>query len=445
MRDAVFALATAPGRGALAILRASGPACGAALSAIAGELPTARMASLRRLRMPDTGELFDQALVLWFPAPNSFTGEDAFELHLHGGAATLQAAVAALTTLGLRPAEPGEFSRRAFEAGRLSLTQAEAIADLVDAESEAQRRQALDQLGGALDRRHALWRQMLVTISALLEAQVDFPDEDLPETLHRAEALIRALAEELGAAEQDRRGEQVRDGFRVALIGGPNAGKSSLLNALVGREAAIVTEIAGTTRDVIEVPLHLGGYKLLLADTAGLRDTADPVEVEGVRRARAWAESADLRLLVVDAADPSLAWRDLVPLTGSEDLGVLAKADLPALVSPADLLSAGFKGAIVETSTPAPAGTDALRVILARTLAERMSGADFPVVTRARHRRRIDAARRALEDALEGLAIGPELAAEDVRRAASALRGVAGEIGVEAVLGEVFASFCVGK
>lgn len=445
MRETIFALATAPGRAAIAVVRASGPGSAAALAALAGHLPSPRVASLRRLRAPDGGEVFDEALVLWLPGPNSFTGEDALELHLHGGSATVEAATLALTGLGLRPAEPGEFSRRAFEAGRLSLTQAEAVADLVDAETKAQRRQALDQLGGALDQRHARWRAALVQISALLEAQVDFPDEDLPETLDRAEGLIETLTAELGAVEQDRRGEQVRDGFRVALIGAPNAGKSSLLNALAGRDAAIVTEISGTTRDVIEVPLHLGGFKLLLADTAGLRATADPVEMEGVRRARAWADRADLRLLVVDGAAGQRPWADLLPTISAQDWVVLSKADLPSTIARTDLRQAGFAGEVYVVSVQQPASVEQLRHGLERIVSGRLSGGEFPVVTRARHRRQLNAARAALCDAQAGLRVGPELAAEDVRRAARALSGIAGQVGVEEVLGEVFASFCVGK
>jgi tRNA modification GTPase len=290
--------ATAAGRAAVAVVRISGPATRDALTRLAGRLPPARHATVRTLR-DEQGQTLDTGLVLWFPGPASYTGEDAGELHLHGGLAVVDGVLAALSrTPTLRLAEAGEFTRRAFEHGKLDLTQVEAVADLIDAETVAQRQQALDQLGGALSKRHEVWRALFLETLAWLEASVDFPDEDLPELLEaRVAPTLDTLREELSRAVEDApRGQRLRDGYRIALIGAPNAGKSTLLNALVGREAAIVAPTPGTTRDVIEVPLLLAGYRAIVADTAGLRAGTDAVEREGVRRAEAWARAADLRL-----------------------------------------------------------------------------------------------------------------------------------------------------
>ena len=316
MVDTIFALATAPGRAAVAVMRLSGPASGAVLQKLIGSPLRARRAMVRDLRRPDDGVLIDRALTIWFPGPGSYTGEDCAELQLHGGAAVIDAVTEALLHMGLRLAEPGEFTRRAFEHGKLDLSQAEAVADLVDAETEAQRRQALAQLEGDLARRHERWREALTEALAVLEAAVDFPDEDLPESIAlEATPIVAGVAAELTEALADGgRGERVREGFRVAIIGAPNAGKSSLLNALVGRDAAIVTATAGTTRDVIEIPLNLAGYRVLIADTAGLRQAGGAIEAEGVRRAEAQAERADLRLLVIDSSADDDGWRAVAPL-----------------------------------------------------------------------------------------------------------------------------------
>lgn len=444
MSDTIFALATPPGRAALAVVRCSGPESSLILQAIAGPLPLPRRASLRRLRERPGGEVFDEALILWFAGPASFTGEDAFELHLHGGSATVAAATHALSNLGARFAEPGEFSKRAFQAGKLSLVQAEAIADLVDAESDAQRRQALDQLGGALDTIHSEWRAKLIEVAALLEAQVDFPDEDLPETLATAGAAIQSLAEDMQMRELSRRGEQVREGFRIALIGAPNAGKSSLLNAMLGRDAAIVTSVPGTTRDVIEAPLMIAGYKVLIADTAGLRSTDDVIEAEGVRRARAWADAADLRLLLLDGSARRSDDHELATALKEGDLVLVSKSDLPIAEGPGEQ-SLAPSTQTLSVSVVDGTGLESLRGRLEALIVGRLSGSDFPAVTRARHRDQLNAATEALAAAVEGLMLGPELAAEDVRRASQALRAIVGEVGVDDVLGGVFDTFCIGK
>src|SRR5579862_3143466 len=310
MTDTIFALATPPGRAAIAVVRISGPGTRAALDDVAGGAPKPRHAAHRRLRDPKNGEVIDDAIVLFFPAPQSFTGEDMAELQLHSGRAILAAIFATLSTRGgFRLAEPGEFTRRAFVNEKLDLTEAEAIADLVDAETSAQRRQALRQLQGEFGRLCEDWRARLIRAQAQLEAAIDFPDEDLPPELWaKARAELEALRGEIAAHLNDNhRGERLRDGVVVAILGPPNAGKSSLMNALAKRDVAITSSIAGTTRDVIEVALDLGGYPVILADTAGLRDSADAIEEEGIRRARARAASADLRLIVLDASQPSEA------------------------------------------------------------------------------------------------------------------------------------------
>jgi tRNA modification GTPase len=446
--DTIFALATAPGRAAVAVVRLSGPGAPEAVRALAGDLPAPRRASLRGLT-DASGDPIDQALVLWFPGPASYTGEDSAELHLHGGRAVVETVAEVLQALGLRPAEAGEFSRRAFQNGKLDLTQAEAVADLVDAETAAQRRQALDQLGGALGRRYEDWRSRLIEALALLEAEIDFPDEDVPGGLSdRVRPSVEGLLREIGRALDDAaRGERVRDGYRIAIVGAPNAGKSSLFNALVRREAAIVTAIPGTTRDVLEANFQLGGYKVLLADTAGVRVTDEAIEAEGVRRAQAWAGDAALRLWVVDGSAGEGAWREAAALVRAGDLLLLNKSDLGEGADGREAAdhAASLGAGVLAISSSGGAGLPELESRLAGIVADALSGAEFPAVTRARHQARLAEAREHLSRALTGLGLGPELAAEDLRLAARALARVAGRIDAEDILDVVFASFCIGK
>ncbi|HAJ04136.1 MULTISPECIES: tRNA uridine-5-carboxymethylaminomethyl(34) synthesis GTPase MnmE [unclassified Brevundimonas] len=438
MRDTLFALATPPGRGAVAVIRLSGSESDRVLDALGAGRPRPRVAVVRTLR--HQGAILDQALVLRFKAPASYTGEDATELHLHGGRAVVEAVSTALLDLGVRPAEPGEFTRRAFENGKLDLTQAEAIADLIDAETAEQSAQAVGQLGGALAETYAGFRQDLLTALSLVEAEIDFPDEDIPDALaSRAGPVLDALIEDLQRALADgRRGERIRDGYRIVLIGETNAGKSSLFNALVEREAAIVTPIAGTTRDVLDAALVIGGYAVTLSDTAGLRDSDDPVEAEGVRRARARAEAADLRLWVVAPGDPVGPAGALVR---PGDLCIRTKADLDR----ADWLDVPEGIATLTVSPTAGEGLEALTDWLSDRLAADLSGGDFPALTRERHRLRLEEALASVRAGRQALVVAPEMAGEDLRRAAHSLARVTGEIGVEDVLGEVFASFCIGK
>jgi tRNA modification GTPase len=445
--DTIVALATGAGRAGVAVIRLSGPAAGATLRALtARDLPTPRMAMREAFCDPRTGASLDDGLALWFPGPHSFTGEDVVELHIHGGPAVIAAVIdAALSQPGVRPAEPGEYTRRAFENGKLDLAEAEGLADLVDAETEGQRRQALRQRRGALSAVYEGWRGKLIEAAALIEAEIDFPDEDLPGALSgRAGPLLRALADDMSSHLSDHRGERIRDGYRIAILGAPNAGKSSLLNALAQREAAIVSDIPGTTRDVVEVRLVLAGFPVWIADTAGLREAADAIEAEGVRRALARAEEADLRIGVVDAGADVPA--SVGSVLGPHDLLVRSKLDLygpPAPRRPAR--THADEAPAVHISAKTGEGVAELEAFLAQRVSEALGREEAPVLTRARHRRLVEGARAALLRAIPALNQGAELAAEDVRVAADQIGRLTGRIDVEDLLGEIFSSFCIGK
>jgi tRNA modification GTPase len=442
MTDTIFALASGPGRAGVAVLRVSGPAAGEALDRLAGgPRPPARTAALRQFRSP-AGETIDQGLALWFPAPASFTGEDCAEFHVHGGPAVIAAMAGALSAAGLRPAEAGEFTRRAFANAKMDLTEAEGLADLVDAETEGQRAQALAQMTGALKTLYEGWRERLISVLAALEGEIDFPDEDdVPERLSETagaplDALINALEAHL---DDDRRGERVRDGFVVALIGAPNAGKSSLLNRLAGREAAIVTEIPGTTRDIVEVRLVLGGFPVILADTAGLREAADRVEAEGVRRAVARAEEADLRLALVDVSRETLT-AELAARLRPGDAVIWNKTDLARAEQAAPEAVETFA-----LSAATGDGVEVLEAWLAATVSDRLSAREAPALSRARHRAGVERAVAHLRAARARLGDAPELVAAEVHLALRALESLTGRIDVEDVLDRVFSQFCIGK
>lgn len=433
--DTIFALASGGGRAAIAVVRVSGPGCRDLVTALAGRLPAPRRASLATLRDPASGTPLDHALALWFPAPHSFTGEDAAEFHLHGGRAVVAAVLGALGRFpGCRLAEPGEFTRRAFRNGRMDLAGVESLADLIDAETEAQRRQALRLLEGGLARWVATLREGLLDALALAEGSIDFAEEDdlagsfAPEIERLVRAVDATILEQLSLAG---RGERLREGLVVAITGPPNAGKSTLLNALAGREAAIVSAHAGTTRDPIEVGLDLRGYPLVLIDTAGMRETDDPVEREGIARARARAGSADLVLWLREARDAALP----PPVTAGALWCVETKADLPGATADA---------ARVRVSARTGAGLPDLIAALTDFAATALVGAETAFVTRARHSVALEAARASLRPILAG-ARPLELVAEDLRAAARHLDAIVGPLASEDVLGAIFGRFCIGK
>ncbi len=439
--DTIVALASGAGHAGVAVIRLSGPQAGATLQALTvRDLPKPRCATREAFCDPRTGVSLDDGLALWFPGPASFTGEDVAELHVHGGPAVIAAVIdACLSQPDVRIAVPGEYTRRAFENGKLDLAEAEGLADLVDAETEGQRRQALRQRRGALSSVYEAWRARLIEAAALIEAEIDFPDEDLPgELSRRAGPLLHALVADMDAHLNDaHRGERIRDGYRIAIIGPPNAGKSSLLNALAKREAAIVSDIPGTTRDVVEVRLVLAGYPVWIADTAGLREAADAIEAEGVRRALARAEEADLRIGVVEAGQDVPA--AISAVLGPGDLLVRSKLDLLGSAAAAGETQA------VHVSATTGEGLAELHDRLEARVAEALGREEAPVLTRARHRRLVEEARAALMRAVPALDQGPELAAEDVRVAADQIGRLTGRIDVEDLLGEIFSSFCIGK
>jgi len=447
----IYALSSAPGRAGVAVIRVSGPAAPTALAAMVRKPPAHAQAAFRIIRHPDTAAPLDQALVLYFAKPDSETGEDVAEFQVHGGRAVVNAVLDALGSIpNCRMAEPGEFARRAFANGKLDLAEAEGLADLVDAETEAQRIQALAQSSGALSKLYDGWRTCLLEGMALVEAAIDFSDEaDVSDqAMVEARNSVELLAEDLARHLADgRRGEILREGFRVALLGAPNAGKSSLLNALARRDAAIVSEEAGTTRDVIEVRLDLGGYPVIVSDTAGLREASGAIEREGIRRSLAAAQSADLILWLVEPggqSQPPLAESPgesskVSRETAALALTVLTKSDL---IKP-EQTDASLSELAVSTKTGA--GLDELIARITAVAADRLATRAGPPLTQTRHRQALEACLAGIRTFMAGDPAEPELRAEDLRRAAHALGRITGRVDVEDVLGQIFGRFCIGK
>jgi tRNA modification GTPase len=452
--DTIYALSSGRPPAAIAVVRVSGPQAGPALQALIGRIPEPRRASLVRLRDPASGEMIDEALALWFPAPRSETGEDTVELQLHGGRAVIEAVLTALGRIErCRPAEAGEFTRRAFANGRLDLTRVEGLADLIGADTEAQRRQAVRQLKGMLGDRAEAWRTRLIGALALVEARIDFPDEsDVPEDLLApAMTLARELRDEIATTLADqRRGERLREGLVVAIAGPPNAGKSSLLNRIARREAAIVSPFAGTTRDVIEVHLDLDGYPVTLLDTAGIRDSQDPVEQEGVRRARERAAGADLVLWVMDAATRGEIALDAIAkeFPNNNKWIVWNKIDLVSLLRIKTLRSVVHRLDYPSyfISTVSESGFTEFLAAVAEHARVYLGSTEPAVVTRERHRVALAEAAAALDRAAnEPAPAREEVVAEELRLAARSLGRLTGRVDVEDILDVIFRDFCIGK
>lgn len=450
--DTIFALSSAGGKAGVSVIRVSGPRAWDSLAGLADsqKLPQPRKTSLISLINPVSRETIDQAMVIGFKAPASFTGEDVIEYHCHGSPAILGEMMEVLGAMdGHRPATHGEFTRRAFDNGKLDLTEAEAIADLIDAETKAQKEQALSQMGGALSTLYNGWAEELTRALAYVEAVIDFPDEDVPDSeTAKAHPAIEKLRDEIADHLNDnRRGERLRHGLQVAIIGAPNAGKSSLVNALAQRDVAIVSDIAGTTRDVIEVHLNLGGYPVILADTAGLRPDQigsqgqEAIESEGIKRALKRAEEADLRILMFDSTEAAIN-SHTKNLIDDDAIIVVSKIDLNKSVRDSFHVKRGADPLFI--STESGEGLDSFLASLTRKIAGLMAvSRETPSLTRQRHRSHLEECAEFLDSALTQSQ--PELMAQDLRFAVNALGRITGRVDVEDLLDVIFKDFCIGK
>lgn len=436
MKETIFAPATAAGKAGVAVIRISGPEAGKVCTRLCGmdKLPTPRKAIFTPIKAAD-GAVIDNGLLLWFPNPASFTGEDVIELQVHGGRAVIFSILAELSKIeGFRPADRGEFTRRAVENCKMDLTAAEGLADLIEAETEQQRKQALRQMNGALATLYERWSHDLKHVLAWMEAYIDFPEEEVPASVSDdVRTKIKGIESEIGKHLDDgHRGERLRDGFRITIIGAPNAGKSSLMNRLAQRDVAIVSSIAGTTRDVIEVRLDINGYPVVIADTAGLRDTNEEIEAEGIRRAYARAEEADLVLAVIDASDET-SEIDKARVSAEKTVTVINKIDRVQNSPLGD----------IRLSAKTGEGIDNLLQKIQGIVENVMSLREEPSLTRLRHRQALEECREYLAASLQAPAL--ELMAEDLRMATRSLGKITGQVEVEELLDIIFKDFCIGK
>lgn len=439
MRDTIFALSSGSPPAGVAVIRISGPGVRFGLETVAGGVPQARRAHLAHLR-DKAGQVLDHGLILFFPGPQSFTGEDVAELQIHGGRASVSAVLAVLSKLpGFRLAEPGEYTKRAFENGRMDLTAVEGLSDLIRAETESQRRQAVGQAEGALRELYEAWARRITHARAMVEAELDFSDEeDIPGSVTdriwpEMEALVRELSVHLSRAKA---GEIVRDGFRIALIGPPNAGKSSLLNALARRDVAIVSDIPGTTRDIVEVRLDIDGHLVLLQDTAGLREARDEIEQEGIRRSILAAETADLVLELCEVRKTGDKPKATVP-RGVKSIQLWSKCDL--------LRDGDVPGDGLLISSKSGDGIDTLLSEIGRAISDTTGNSGEILPTRERHVQYLGICQRELETAVNRISLPIEVRSEYLRNAAVALGRITGSVDVEDLLGVIFSEFCVGK
>ncbi|MBP3125470.1 tRNA uridine-5-carboxymethylaminomethyl(34) synthesis GTPase MnmE [Thalassospira sp. ER-Se-21-Dark] len=453
-RETIFALSSGAGRAGVAVIRLSGPRSGAVLCALLGRdtMPKPRHAIYAPIRDPQSNERLDDAVAIYFQGPASFTGEDVVELHVHGGRAVIEGVLDCLSRQdGLRVADPGEYTRRAFENGKMDLTSAEGIADLIDAETAAQRRQAVRQMAGELGTLYEGWRARLMKALAHIEADIDFPDEDLPDGIVPVVRgdLMSVFGEIKKHLADNRRGERLREGFQIVILGAPNAGKSSLLNRLAQRDAAIVSEIAGTTRDMIEVHLDLGGFPVTMVDTAGLRESGDVIESEGVRRATERAENADLRLVVIDRNDWPTIDPEAARLIDDKTLILINKVDatdssaIPASWQGTSVDGRALELPVLPISAMTGQGMESLLQLLETRVKEGLDFAGPVPLTRLRHRRALESASDHLDRGLQTDIA--ELAAEDVRLAVREIGKITGRVDVEDLLDIIFGDFCIGK
>lgn len=438
----IFALASGSGRAGVSVFRVSGPEAGQLVETLTQKNTPKPRAAVLRTVFAASGDAIDSGLLLWMPGPGSFTGEDVAEFHTHGSPAVIEAMGTACLAAGARQAGPGEFTRRAFDNGRMDLTEAEGLADLIDAETEGQRAQALRQMQGGLRQAYEAWRSHMIDALAAIEGEIDFPDEeDVPDALsHNAYAPLQAAMADMRTALDDgARGERIRAGLDITIIGPPNAGKSTLLNRLAGREAAIVSDTAGTTRDIIDVHMVMAGLPVRLSDTAGLRMSDDRIEAEGVRRAEARAEDSDIRIGMIDGS----AAEDIDTVTDQLSTGdflLINKSDLGGAS-----LNVTTPAALFPISAHSGEGLEVFRLALETAITDRFAVSQSAGLTRARHRDCTQRALTALDRAVSQLGSAPELSGDDVRAALHAIKELAGEADIEAVLDRIFSRFCIGK
>ncbi|WP_417320848.1 tRNA uridine-5-carboxymethylaminomethyl(34) synthesis GTPase MnmE [Emcibacter sp.] len=446
----IYALSSGKGRAGVAVIRLSGPKAAEVLLELSGleSLPSSREAKLTWFRDPEDGVRLDQGLVLYFRAPSSFTGEDVAEFHIHGGRAVVAGFLEALSKFdGVRPAEPGEFTRRAFDNGKMDLTATEGLADLLNAETEAQRRQALRQMDGQLGRLYEGWRKEIISAMAYMEADIDFADEEIPEDVtERVRPIVSALHVKISEHLQDgHRGERIRDGLQVVILGEPNVGKSSLMNFLSRRDVAIVSDIEGTTRDVLEVHLDIRGFPVTIVDTAGLRESGDVIEAEGIRRAKTRAEDSDIRIVMIEAGQWPQPGETVASLINEDSLVLLNKCDLLSSSFSAVEMKGFKRKNIYPISIQSGIGLDHFMKGLEREVEKRMDLAEAPSLTRTRHRKALKESQDHLQRFLDHPGADLELLAEDLRLSARALGRITGVVDVEDILDVVFSEFCIGK
>ncbi|WP_321395718.1 tRNA uridine-5-carboxymethylaminomethyl(34) synthesis GTPase MnmE [Emcibacter sp.] len=446
----IYALSSGKGRAGVAVIRLSGTRAGEVLLKLAGKsrLPVPREAKLTWFRDPESGVRLDHGLFLYFNAPHSFTGEDVVEFHIHGGRAVVAGFLEALSRFdGVRPAEPGEFTRRAFDNGKMDLTATEGLADLLNAETEAQRRQALRQMDGQLGKLYDGWRREIISAMAYLEADIDFADEEIPEDVTgRVRPIISALHVKISEHLDDgHKGERIRDGLQVVILGEPNIGKSSLMNYLSRRDVAIVSDIEGTTRDVLEVHLDILGFPVTIVDTAGLRESGDKIEAEGIRRARERAEQSDIRIVMADARYWPEAGETIADLINRDSIILLNKTDLVQDRQRLESLIRDKSENLYPVSLNSGEGLEAFMQGLKREVEKRMDLAEAPSLTRTRHRKALRDSLDHLDRFLNNPSGELELLAEDLRLAARALGRITGAVDVEDILDVVFSEFCIGK
>lgn len=444
----IFALSSGKGKAGVSVIRVSGPETKSAILKLIklDKCPEPRMATLKWFYDPLTGNRLDHGLVIFFPGPNSFTGEDVAEFHIHGGYAVVAGFLEALSNIdGLRPAEAGEFTRRAFDNGKMDLTAAEGLADLINAETEGQRRQALRQMDGNLAELYEGWRHEMISAMAYLEADIDFADEEIPDDVtERIRPIVEKLHEKITNHLADgHRGERLRHGLQVVILGAPNAGKSTLLNYLSKREVAIVSDIAGTTRDTLEVHLDISGYPVSIIDTAGIRTTEDTIEVEGIKRAVKRAEDADLKIIIIDGSENQAIDPQMLSHMDDDTMVIINKLDLGQMNIGADLpenIIGKWHLSVKEGD-----GLDNFMTAFEMAVDQRMGLSDTPSLTRTRHRQNLQNALEHMDRFLNAGHFELELLSEDLRMAARDIGKITGYVDVEDILEKIFTEFCVGK